>query len=149
MFKHLLLLLLFVLPHNLLTVAPSSTKTIKKILSEVPVAQPNNYLMGWYEWNELDIDEYIRTFDRTHTLCGLWGLEQLTKPITNYTVIQERQAAIAQLATADSSWYQLCKLLDDIKQHQHSVLDYYDDTNELNTRVQQLYYTSFASFLNY
>lgn len=115
----------------------------KQILQSVPLTQSCDYLITWYEWRELNIDEYIRLYDHTKTVFGSWGLQQLTKPITDYHVLRERQESIKLLEQSPALYNRLRVILDDIKRQQEHVLACYQERDDLNLRVQQLYYTNF------
>lgn len=115
----------------------------KQVLQTVPFTQPYNYLITWYEWQELNMDEYVRLYNYTQTAFGSWGLQQLTKPITDYHVLHERQESIKLLEQSPTIYTSARVLLDDIKRHEESLLASYQERDELNIRAQQLYYTLF------
>ncbi len=121
---------------------------IQKVLFGTSFAQGYNYIIGWYEWDELALGEYIRMFDRTHTACGPWGLEQLSKPISNLQVIQKRQQGIAKIDSSEELYNQFCVLLDEIKMHEDGFLSYFDESDSLSAKAEQLYYSYFKSLLN-
>ncbi len=122
--------------------------TVKKLLHGAPFKQGYNYLITWYEWHELGMAEYVSMFDRTHTAVGPWGLEQLTKPITDRMVIKQRQAGIAYLDEHEQQMYRFCHLLDEIKRNEDALFSYYHEYDELSDSARQLYYSYFQSILN-
>lgn len=113
----------------------------KKLLYNVPFNQGYDGLITLYEHQELAIDQYLHLFDRTHTGCGKWGFHQLTKPITNHAVLVERQKSIAQLDDDQEIFYHFCGLLDQISHLEEHLLAYYNDRDDLNQKVEQLYYS--------
>jgi hypothetical protein len=119
----------------------SVVKSAKKLLNAVPFVQGYEPLITSYEYQELSIDRYIQLFDRTHTGCGSWGFSQLTKPITNYNVIIERQQSIVQFDNDQEIFYHFCRLLDQISHLEEHLLAYYNDREELNKKSEQLYYS--------
>lgn len=119
----------------------SVAKAAKKLLQEIPFVQGYEPLITAYEDQELAIDRYVELFDRTHTGCGNWGLHQLTKPITNYPVIIERQKSIAQLDNDQEIFYHFCRLLDQISHLEQHLLAYYNEREDLNKKTEQLYYS--------
>ncbi|MEX0848891.1 MAG: hypothetical protein WD055_01565 [Candidatus Dependentiae bacterium] len=123
-------------------------KIINQVLYAKPFVQGYRYVINWYEWQELAISDYITLFDRTHTIFGRWGLEQLTKPIDNVHVIKQRQESVAKIDQDEQLFNKLCKLLDEIKQVEDSFLAYFDEHDQLNAQAQQLYYSYFTSILN-
>lgn len=137
------------LDHKELMKAETKKKQIiQKVLFGTPYAQGYDYSIGWYEWHELGISKYIKLFDRTHTAFGVWGLEQLTKPISNFDVIKKRQDALAKIYQDASLFNQCCSLLDEIKSLEDSFLTYFDEYDTLTRDAHQLYYSYFKSVLN-
>lgn len=122
--------------------------TVNKLLQDAPFRQGYAYLFGWHEWQELDMAEYVRLFNRTQTAFGSWGLEQLTKPIVDFHVIELRQQSIKQCDEQVQRTYRFYQLLDDIRQYEEALLCYYDMHDQLNAKAEQLYYTCFKSLLN-
>lgn len=120
----------------------------KKMLYAAPFTQDYEYLITSYEWQELNISEYLRMFDHTQTACGPWGLYQLIKPVTDYHVIKERQQSIVQLDHDQKQFYHFCRLLDQISKHEEHLLAYYKERDDLNEKAEQLYYSCFQSVLN-
>ncbi len=128
--------------------AAQKASTVKKLMHGAPFRQGYTYLITWHEWRELGLGEYVQLFDRTHTAVGPWGLEQLTKPITDLKIIQARQKSIAYVDQHEDQMYRFCQLLDDIKRHEDALLAYYQEHDELSRNAQQLYYSYFTSVLN-
>lgn len=125
-----------------------SIEQVTALLQTAPCAQQYIYAITPYEWRELDINLYIKRFDRTHTCCGRWGLEQLTRPITDYHELLKRQQGLVYFKQSPDHLYQWYKCLDALASEQEHLFAYYDQHDQLTYKVKQLYFTWFSSILN-
>ena len=121
---------------------------VAAVLQAVPCAQEYAYTITPYEWQELELDAYIKQFDRTHTWAGNWGLQQLTRPIADYQALIKRQQGLKYLDQHPERVYQWYKLLDMLASDQQHLFVYYDQHDQLANKVKQLYFSWFSSLLN-
>lgn len=118
------------------------------LLQTVPCVQQYVHVITPYEWRELEMDAYIKRFDRTHTLCGRWGLRQLTLPITDYQELIKRQQGLKIFEQSPDIVYQWYALLDVLAIDQQHLFAYYDQQDPLANKIKQLYFSWFPSVLN-
>lgn len=123
-------------------------KMIHQLLYSCDAAQGFEYLITRFEWRELAISEYVRIFDRTRTMVGAWGLEQLTKPVVHLEVIKERQEGIARIVNDQNKLHYYDMLFADLKTSEDDLFAYFDEHDRLNQDAEQLYYSYFKSVLN-
>ena len=123
-------------------------KKINQLLYSCDAIQGFDYLITMFEWQELAISEYVQIFDRTRTMLGAWGLEQLTKPIVHGDVIKKRQEGIAQIAGDPDRLHYFDSLFADLKTCEGALFTYFDEQDQLSLHAEQLYYSYFKSVLN-
>lgn len=123
-------------------------KTVHQLLYSCDATQGYDYLITWFEWQELALSEYIRIFDRTRTTAGSWGLEQLTKPIVHGEVIRKRQEGIAKIAGDPDRLNYFDTLLNELKKYEDDFLSYFNEHDQVCRDAEQLYYSYFTSILN-
>lgn len=123
-------------------------KKIHQLLCSCDATQGFEYLITRFEWRELAISEYVRIFDRTRTMAGAWGLEQLIKPVVHGEVIKKRQEGIAQIESDPDKARYFDVILNELKAHEGDLFAYFDEHDQLARDAEQLYYTYFKSVLN-
>lgn len=105
-------------------------------------------VIGDNEWEELEVESFLATVDRTQTLFGSWGLKEVTCPIKNQIDITLLQDCIEYLRNNPDSYEQLRAALDTIAQYESDLVNYYVPYCELHMDAQRLYYSFFGKTLN-
>jgi len=121
---------------------PAMHELAKSILDSVPYKRTYASLLSDVEWKELDGDLMVQKLNRTKTMFGFWGLQQISWPITDSKEIVRRQGIIKKLVSDAPFKKKLDVILDEIKLAQDNVVSYWNPHDEINQLSKHLYYSS-------
>lgn len=133
-------------PNDVLTriqekLKPAYQEFVREIFALIPHTRKHASIISQEEWKELDCDTIVKKFDRTKTIFGPWGLQELSYPIADAQELARRQSIVKKLAHDYYLRNAVQKAFEDIQQAEKDIVAYWDANDKLNASAKNLYYS--------